>query len=200
MARVFVDWNNNQSFADAGDTVFTSATTTGLNTIGSFNFTVPAGAITGNVRMRIVFTESSTSPTNCGTYTYGETEDYCINILPGCVGPNAPTVSPASASVAFGTQVSFTASGSAGTMNWYNAPTGGSLLFSGSNYVRNICSDITLYVAENNGSCDGPRTAVPVTISTTFTISASVPSFCGTGGSTMLSVSPIDPSITYTWQ
>ncbi|HAP01032.1 MAG TPA: hypothetical protein DCQ93_03810 [Bacteroidetes bacterium] len=76
---IFCDWNNNGSFTDAGETVYTSA-------VGSGPFTTsivpPASAITGTVRMRIRLTDSNTGVniTPCGTSTYGEVEDYSLNI------------------------------------------------------------------------------------------------------------------------
>ena len=53
-------------------------------------------------------------------------------------------------------------------------------------------------MAENNGLCEGPRASVIVNV-TPMVAATSVASFCGTGGNTTLSASPIDPSITYTW-
>ena len=114
--------------------------------------------------------------------------------------PVAPAVSPISASITLGANASFTATGAGGTLNWYAAATGGTALFTGATYTpAGICSTTTYYVSENNGSCDGARTAVQVTVQAT-TITATVAQFCGTGGNTVLTVAPYDSTATYTWE
>ncbi|AWI25645.1 Ig-like domain-containing protein [Flavobacterium pallidum] len=110
----------------------------------------------------------------------------------------APGVAPASANIIPGGAVSFTATGAGGTMKWYDAATGGTLLFTGNTYNANICTSRSIYVAEDNGSCEGARAAVPITVQP-IVITPTVASFCGTGGTTTLNVTPTDPSITYTW-
>ncbi len=110
----------------------------------------------------------------------------------------APTVSTSAVTVNLGGTVSVTASGGAGTFNWYNVPAGGTSLFTGAAYSLPACASGTLYVAENNGSCEGARTPVAVTVVPTV-IAATPATFCGVGGTVSLSVTPSDPSITYTW-
>lgn len=112
--------------------------------------------------------------------------------------PSAPNVSPATATVNLGATVSFTATGSGSTFNWYTTPTGGTPIFTGATYSAPACATSTLYVASNNGSCDGARSSVEIIVNPTA-ITASVASFCGTGGATVLTVTPNDPTITYTW-
>jgi gliding motility-associated-like protein len=111
--------------------------------------------------------------------------------------PAAPNVTPATATVNLGATVNFTATGGS-IFNWYTTPTGGTPIFTGATYSAPACATSTLYVASNNGSCDGARTAVQINVNPTA-ITASVPSFCGIGGATVLTVTPNDPSITYTW-
>ena len=111
--------------------------------------------------------------------------------------PSAPSVSPTSASINLGGTVNITATGTGGTLNWYNAAVGGAPIFTGANFNQGVCAG-NIWVSENNGSCDGARTMVPITIAPT--VMASLPAtFCGTGGATTLSVTPSDASITYTW-
>ncbi|WP_353084964.1 GEVED domain-containing protein [Flavobacterium sp.] len=113
--------------------------------------------------------------------------------------PSAPAVTPAAPSIVLGATVNLTATGTTGTMNWYTTATGGTPEFTGNIFTTPaLCSTTTYYVAENNGSCDGARQAVTVTVQPTV-ITSSVATFCGTGGNAVLSVSPVDPSITYTW-
>ncbi|MBP6039112.1 MAG: gliding motility-associated C-terminal domain-containing protein [Flavobacterium sp.] len=111
--------------------------------------------------------------------------------------PSAPNVTPANATVNLGATVSFTATGGS-TFDWYTTATGGTSIFTGATYSAAVCSSTTLYVAANNGSCEGARTAVTINVNATV-ITPSIASFCGTGGDTVLTVTPNDPSITYTW-
>jgi hypothetical protein len=77
---VFVDWNNNGLFTDAGETVYTSAIGVGPFT-GSIS--VPAGTSTGAKRMRIRLTDTGAGPnlTSCGASGYGEVEDYTLTVI-----------------------------------------------------------------------------------------------------------------------
>ncbi len=102
MSKVYIDFNQNNSFADAGELVYQSpSATTGPHT-ESFSFTVPFSALSGMTRMRVVCRETTviTSFSDCGTYTWGETEDYTVMVgtpLPndagivGFVNPQIPT-------------------------------------------------------------------------------------------------------------
>ena len=73
--KVYIDYNNNGLFTDAGEEVYSTFSSATL----SPSITAPTTAITGSVRMRIIVSYNSiTSP--CGTYNYGETEDYTLNI------------------------------------------------------------------------------------------------------------------------
>ena len=68
--KIFIDYNVDGDFDDTGETVFSGS---GSSTV-SGSFTVPAG-LTGTTRMRVVMNYSA-APTPCGSFTYGEVEDY----------------------------------------------------------------------------------------------------------------------------
>lgn len=99
-AKVFIDWNGNGSFTDAGELVATSGV---INAVGTYttNITVPATVIPGNYSlMRVVLTETTdpATVTPCGTYTKGETEDYKVAFIKpavdaGVIAINSPAVS-----------------------------------------------------------------------------------------------------------
>ncbi|MHC1708599.1 MAG: GEVED domain-containing protein [Bacteroidales bacterium] len=99
-ARVFVDWNYDGTFDEITETALTLGPTLASNTtlIGTLN--VPVTAHLGLTMFRVVF-QYTTSPTSihpCGTYSYGETEDYLAMILPQLsidAGVVAITVPPA---------------------------------------------------------------------------------------------------------
>ncbi|MFZ1695153.1 MAG: GEVED domain-containing protein, partial [Flavobacteriales bacterium] len=77
---LYADFNGNGSFADPGETLSQGGPTTALNTIPNLNITIPPTANTGPVRFRAVLTEAGAPPPATGTYSYGETEDFCVNI------------------------------------------------------------------------------------------------------------------------
>ncbi|MGB1205247.1 MAG: GEVED domain-containing protein [Chitinophagales bacterium] len=80
--KVFIDFNQDLDFDDSGEMVYDagSASTTAV----SGTFTIPTSATLGNTRMRVVmkYTDGNDTavPTACGSYAYGETEDYTVNI------------------------------------------------------------------------------------------------------------------------
>ena len=71
---VWIDWDNNLSFTDAGE--YTLLTSDGTGAVFTGTITPPAGT-QGTHRMRIRLGYSWT-PTPCGLTNYGETEDYTI--------------------------------------------------------------------------------------------------------------------------
>lgn len=88
---VWVDWNQNQVFDDAPVVV------TGTPGQGPYTAVInpPANALPGPTRMRIRITwTGGVNP--CGTTTYGEVEDYTLNVV------NWLSYSPASGTIAAG--------------------------------------------------------------------------------------------------
>ncbi|WP_304344648.1 GEVED domain-containing protein [Chryseobacterium koreense] len=82
---VWIDFNQNGSFNDPGELVFS---TTGLASTWTGNIAIPATALEGNTRMRIRVHDTSdgANATSCGNSTWGQVEDYTINILPKVLG------------------------------------------------------------------------------------------------------------------
>jgi len=75
--NVWIDYNKNGVFTDAGEKV-TTASGTGTLTR---TFVVPTSALNGATRMRIQMQYNSYVSTSCTTYTNGEVEDYTVNIV-----------------------------------------------------------------------------------------------------------------------
>jgi PKD repeat protein len=73
--RVWIDYNKDGDFDDSGEQVFSG---TGSSTV-SGSFTVPTSASSGSTRMRVSMRYGG-YPSSCGTFTYGEVEDYTVNI------------------------------------------------------------------------------------------------------------------------
>lgn len=75
---VWIDYNQNNDFTDPGELVFSNAPST--NSTVSGNFTIPVTALTGNTRMRVSM-KYDDIPTSCEVFSYGEVEDYIVNII-----------------------------------------------------------------------------------------------------------------------
>lgn len=86
VGRVFIDYNQNGIFDLPQEAVFAFGPTTASTPAEDFTgvVNIPVTASTGITRMRVVLLESSdpNSVMPCGTYTWGETEDYMVNIAP----------------------------------------------------------------------------------------------------------------------
>jgi chitodextrinase len=74
---VFIDYNGNGLFTDAGETVWTKAASTTTPVTGTF--TIPATAILGSTKMRVSM-KYNAIPSACETFSYGQVEDYSVNI------------------------------------------------------------------------------------------------------------------------
>ncbi len=88
---VFIDFNNDGDFTDIGEKVFTKSATT-LATITG-NITIPYTASIGTTRMRVSMKYNGI-PTACETFSYGQVEDYTINIMAGALIKTLPEKVP----------------------------------------------------------------------------------------------------------
>ena len=77
---VWIDYNQNGVFTDAGELVFSKARSKTTPVSGSF--TIPTTALLGATRMRVSMKYNGT-PTPCESFTYGQVEDYTVNITAG---------------------------------------------------------------------------------------------------------------------
>jgi Zn-dependent metalloprotease len=100
--KIWIDYNGDHDFTDAGEEVFSgtsSSTVTG-------SFTVPLG-LNITTRMRVTMKYSG-APTSCETFTYGEVEDYTVNISGGVVLPPVAEFTASATTVTVGGSVTFT--------------------------------------------------------------------------------------------
>lgn len=77
---VWIDFNNDKDFNDAGEQVLVTAT---KKSPWTGSITIPAGATATTTRMRVRLNDSGSSTSNitpCGTSTFGQVEDYTLNI------------------------------------------------------------------------------------------------------------------------
>ena len=81
-AYAWIDWNRDGDFDDADENVFTS--TSQGEASYTFDVTVPVNVSVGSTRLRIRWTDDGdvgTNTTPCGNSSYGEVEDYTINLV-----------------------------------------------------------------------------------------------------------------------
>jgi len=86
---VWIDYNKNGDFSDAGELVWSKAASQTTPVTGSF--TVPTSAANGATRMRVAM-KYNAIPTSCEAISYGEVEDYTVNIAAGAADTTAPTI------------------------------------------------------------------------------------------------------------
>ncbi len=91
--KVYIDWNQDFDFLDPGEEVF------GFGPIvaaapSTTSITVPGTASLGSTRMRVIVSETGSlaNINSCNTMTWGETEDYTVNITPSAPNDMGATV------------------------------------------------------------------------------------------------------------
>ncbi|GAA4003409.1 M4 family metallopeptidase [Hymenobacter fastidiosus] len=78
--KIYIDYNKNGLFTDAGEQIVSGSSSSAATLTGTF--TVPATAKSGATRMRLIVSDNTATP-SCNSYSYGETEDYTVNITGG---------------------------------------------------------------------------------------------------------------------
>ncbi|MBL4706933.1 MAG: immune inhibitor A, partial [Flavobacteriales bacterium] len=93
--KIWIDWNNDLDFIDAGEEVYFGLSTTGNPTTLNATFTVPATASLGQHRMRIGGADNNLGVDPCYTGAWSSFEDYTVNVLapPSCIAPTAHAAS-----------------------------------------------------------------------------------------------------------
>ena len=107
----WIDWDQNGVLNDAGET-YTLATATSLAGPHTLAITPPLSALNGSTRMRVMVDYAGSTPNPCRSATWGEAEDYTINVTGG-VAANTYSWDDGSGVVA--TTPSFTAAPTATT-------------------------------------------------------------------------------------
>lgn len=180
----------------------------GTNLTSTYTWAFNPGAISGGT----TGTATTTASTSVGAYTASATSSF------GCIAttapvnvtvnplPAAPTTAPTVTRCGPGV-VNLSATGTGGTLNWYNVASGGTTLTPGGSatYSPNVVvGTISYWVAETAAGCEGPRSEVQVTATTPPTLAITAggaTTFCN-GGSVSLdaTASPTDPSyINFSW-
>jgi len=92
---IWVDWNKDGDFVDAGERVYSSSSTSWV-TSPSGSFVIPVAQLTGTYRMRVMIDWFAFTPSPCslaGSTRRGEIEDYSIKVV---TPPPALTLSASS--------------------------------------------------------------------------------------------------------
>ncbi|WP_034761061.1 reprolysin-like metallopeptidase [Chryseobacterium gregarium] len=76
---VYIDYNGDGDFTDSGELAWSKSGSTTSPATGSI--TIPSTAAVGSTRMRVMMQYNSVPSSSCGSYTYGQVEDYTLNIV-----------------------------------------------------------------------------------------------------------------------
>jgi hypothetical protein len=156
--------------------------------VGSpLSLTGPAGMVTYSWTGPLGFVASTQNPLVSAAATLGMAGVYTLTAsdIHGCsnIATTTPVVNSIpsiistmdSSKCGMGT-VTLGATASAGTINWYNAPTGGSSLGTGTSFTTPILSSTTTYYVDTtNNGCTSPRSAVVATINSVPTVNITNP-------------------------
>ncbi len=156
---IWVDWNDNGSFYDAGEFIYNS----GFSSTSSFtsSFVVPPAS--GQVTMRVVCSFASVPMDPCGSYSFGECEDYAVVL---CTTPPTPTVTSPVTTCA-GATATLNASTTSGTLTWFDVATGGTAQGTGPTFTTPVYPTAgldTMWVETQNSGCSSTRVPIFITI------------------------------------
>ena len=89
--HVFIDYNQDGDFADAGEGNYIGLSASTNPTTISGSIVVPSGALLGQTRMRVVGSDNDTLNDPCYNGSYANVEDYTVNITlpPACLPPSS---------------------------------------------------------------------------------------------------------------
>jgi hypothetical protein len=176
---VWIDWNRDGDFDDAGETVI--ADNTARPTV-SASITVPADASTGSTRLRMRMSYNcANSPCGANCNSYGEVEDYSVNILP----TTSISSEPISLVKNGGENASFsvTATGENLTYQWYKDMVLMSGETSSTLSLTNVgASDIADYYCAVTGTCGNVNSAtVSLNVNLPYPVATSASSILENG-------------------
>ncbi|MEZ5082318.1 MAG: GEVED domain-containing protein [Bacteroidales bacterium] len=166
---IWVDWNQDFDFDDAGE-MFTGA---GGPTTFTSTITPPTGATPGTTRMRVRLTYTG-AVDPCGNTTWGEVEDYSIEVLLS-ESITTGTISPTSYCSGTSVSVPYTITGT----------------FNGGNVF-------TAQLSDENGSFATPVNIGTLNSTIAGTISATIPAYIPLGTAYRIRVVSSSPATTGT--
>jgi len=117
---VYIDYNKDGDFTDSGELAWSK--TPSQTTLATGTITIPATATSGNTRMRVIMQFNAVPTSSCGSYTYGQVEDYTLNIDTHCTATTINTKGERIGNVKFGT-INNTSTGTTGYENFTSVST-----------------------------------------------------------------------------
>lgn len=182
--KIWIDLNGDKDFDDAGELIFDASGLSSSTVNGTL--TIPSSAIPGATRMRVTMKYNG-APSPCETFSYGEVEDYTVNIAsagtaacsnaPSGLNPSAVTTTSFSlnwdevaGAVAYDVQLR-----TAGTSTWgsYNAASN-SINITGN-------APATTYEYRVRTNCSGGISSYS-SIATVTTEEETAPTYCSSKG------------------
>ena len=181
---VWIDYNQDGDFNDAGEQVFTRSATQNSPVSGSF--TVPSSALEGATRMRVSMKYNGI-PTACESFSYGEVEDYTVTISGGTAdteAPSAPTNLSANNVTETTVDLSWNASSDNVGVTGYDVYQGSSLLGSATGttaQITGLTANTTYNFYVEAKDAEGNISAASNTVSVT-TSGAPAVNYCASQG------------------
>ena len=181
--KIWIDFNQDMDFDDAGEEVFSAGPST---TTVTGNITIPSNAATGNTRMRVSMKYNAWQ-TSCEIFSYGEVEDYTMNISGGGPPPcNAPSGLSSSNITSSSATLSWNAVSGAVSYDLRIRPTGGSYTqfdnISGTSVNVTGLSANTTYEWSVRTDCSGGTNSSWTTDATFSTPAPPGNNYCSAGG------------------
>lgn len=153
--NVFIDYDQNGEFDLTTERAFTSlSATTQLSPTQTGIITIPSTALSGLTRMRVRLSENgSATDLACGTFGYGEVEDYFVSII--CPSFVTPTID-----IQNGTTL--VASGGGTSYQWLNCTTGNTPIAGATSATYEATENGSYAVISSDGNCSDTSDCVVV--------------------------------------
>ncbi|WP_432672669.1 GEVED domain-containing protein [Flavobacterium sp. SM2513] len=204
--NIWVDYNKDGDFDDAGEKVYASGTIVTSGFTGSF--TVPALTNPGNYRMRIRAQWNTTDPAVCSAITYGEAIDFKLIVTASCVQPAIATTPTSNSPQCLPTGVTVSKVGTAPTGEvwyWQTTATGTetAAVNAAATYVVTTPGISTLYLRAQTVStaCWSAPTGISVTVNAATVITTPPSSIIVyTGNTGTFNVAANGVGLSYQWQ
>lgn len=185
---IYVDWNNDGTFA-AAERVFNTAA---YVTTCSGSFTVPAAQALGDYRMRIILDWLATSPVACSFSGPGEAEDYTFRVVspPPALALNISSSTQCASTNSPLVQITPATLGNYNTYSW--SPSIGVTGSAATGYTFNSNTTITYTLTGNQTVAPYATRSVTFTynanpLPTPITITPTTATVCQTGPATLIS-------------
>lgn len=195
--RVWIDYNGNNDFSDTGELVYDASAVSNGVVLGSI--TIPAGALLGSTRMRVAMkwlNEGDAAPQPCGTFLFGEVEDYTVVIVaPNCSGLGAAVSVAAAACGQNNGSISVSASGGQAPYSilWNTGQTGFNL--------SGLAAGTYSFTITDANNCTNTQTATLSNVGApTIVVLSVLPDACNqTNGAITITVFGGVAPYTYSW-